>query len=822
MAGRVPYSPVQSATPELVPTQPIRTDANPAEFGGLIGQATEKLGSDAGEATNVISQALLQRQGMINETLATDAETKAMGQYGDVVGKFKSLNGLAAVAQAPKTQADITSIRQNIASQLPAGAARSFNLLALRHEGYALQDVNSYAAQQVKSADTESAKNSMTVSINRASDPNVALSDARFGEVLGDTNFAVTRILNNQGYGPDGRTGMTQDPKTGAVSFDESKPEGQQAKAVYTQMLQQAQGQAWENRIQALANNPNGGNVNQANAVFQANKSQIPPEAQAKLSAWLLPKVRGEQAQGTADAVLSQTERAYQDGVAGMVNGNAPAPAQGGGTLPKATNINDAIINQESGNSNAAPTSVNGAVGPGQITPGTFAQYAKPGESINNPTDNRNVANRVIDDLKSRYPNDPARVAVGYFSGPGNVAPAGSATPYLHDYQDKNGKTVSSYVSDIQNRLGGNGAQPSGDPQAQFQSRANYYRTNYANILQNARDQATNNHPDDPVFQQQAVSRVETQISNVIHQQDLMNAVDQQTVYKAFNGDFTKGARPTSVQQMVSADPSVQGAWDRMQANNPIAASAVETRILTANAKSSGHDINTYGPGYFNALRAVNAPAGDPNRISDPSSLWSRVGDDGDLTTAGVEQLTKLMTSKTTPEGESEAKLQQNAFDVIKSHLSGADLISGQGSGGQKDPKGEEIFAHALPMVYQAIQDGKAKGIPSSQLYDPESKDFVGKSVMGFQRTPAQYVADLVNDNSGKFKDYTTPTKEVISAMTPNQLADAYYGATDPAIKKLYADEGVKRRLGSAAPATPPAPVTIAPPANTGPSVPLP
>lgn len=108
-----------------------------------------------------------------------------------------------------------------------------------------------------------------------------------------------------------------------------------------------------------------------------------------------------------------------------------------------------AILKQESGNRDNIPTSIDGAVGPGQITPDTFARYAQPGERIDNPDDNRTVHKRIIDDLTAKSGGDPARIAVGYFSGDGNIAPSDSPTPWKRDTKDGNGKYVSSYVADI-------------------------------------------------------------------------------------------------------------------------------------------------------------------------------------------------------------------------------------------------------------------------------------------------------------------------------------------------------------------------------------
>lgn len=115
--------------------------------------------------------------------------------------------------------------------------------------------------------------------------------------------------------------------------------------------------------------------------------------------------------------------------------------------------VSSAILGQESGNNPDSATSVNGAVGQAQITPATFAQYAKPGEKIDNANDNLAVHQRIIDDLSKKANGDPARIAVGYFSGPGNIAPPDSATPWKIDHKDGNGKTVSSYVGDVTKRL---------------------------------------------------------------------------------------------------------------------------------------------------------------------------------------------------------------------------------------------------------------------------------------------------------------------------------------------------------------------------------
>jgi hypothetical protein len=106
------------------------------------------------------------------------------------------------------------------------------------------------------------------------------------------------------------------------------------------------------------------------------------------------------------------------------------------------------------------------------IMPGTFAQYAKPGERIDNPDDNLRVHRRIIDDLMRKSGGDWRRVSVGYFSGEGNIAPPGSPTPWIKDKYDhppdRPGKSTSSYVADIGRRLGLDPNQPASNPSAPF------------------------------------------------------------------------------------------------------------------------------------------------------------------------------------------------------------------------------------------------------------------------------------------------------------------------------------------------------------------
>ena len=112
-----------------------------------------------------------------------------------------------------------------------------------------------------------------------------------------------------------------------------------------------------------------------------------------------------------------------------------------------------AIYGQESGSGASQATSVNGARGGMQIIPDTFRRYAIANENIDDPVDNARVAVRYIKDLASKFGNDPAKIAAGYFSGEGNVN-RGEGQAWKQDNADGNGKRTSGYVNDVLKRLG--------------------------------------------------------------------------------------------------------------------------------------------------------------------------------------------------------------------------------------------------------------------------------------------------------------------------------------------------------------------------------
>lgn len=196
--------------------------------------------------------------------------------------------------------------------------------------------------------------------------------------------------------------------------------------------------------------------------------------------------------------------------------------------------------------------------------------------------------------------------------------------------------------------------------------------------------------------------------------------------------------------------------------DDPTKMSYLETRAnfnLTHGVEGAGSkDAKEYGPGFTSMFLQIHSPAGGSPQLTDVNKVYQAMAD-GKVTVAGVDKLVGEMNKPKGPEGASEGVMSAQSLKVLKTQLSGEDKFPGM-----KDPKGEELYASALPQYFKAIEDGKAKGVPMGQLLNPSSKDWAGNSVHGMVRDPATYYADLaganMNDNGTVAEDPNNP-KEI-------------------------------------------------------------
>ncbi len=714
--AKVPYSEgVPFAQPAATPPRDsYDIQANPGQFGGLLAQGAENAGAG-----------LLSLSKFYDQTAAQQAVNNYQDQANEVLKSFKGLRGQDAMNAQDGTLARLAELGEDGTKSLATPAAQlefQQNVRYLRSRFEA--EVGSHYDQQFQN---------WHLGVQRSAGDN-ALRDVESAAVSGDqsgVDAATQALLKARIREAQVIYGNTMGPD------------------ITLSVARKAQGEAIAQQVQALAPR----DPVKAAALLDQNKDKLPG--------------------GIYDA-LSQRVKGHAESadIAAFVNGSpppggsaAPAPATPGSAAPPAPGetpttaptgpiaatpaaatsaapvtvdqIDQAIHGQESGGAATATTSVNGAVGGHQIIPETFARYANPGEDINDPVANAAVGKRIIADYASRPGWGPDRVAVGYFSGEGNVAPPGSPVPYLQNRVDGLGKSTASYVSDVMHRLGqpvpDAVAQAAGPPQTAFGMEAAMYARKQA--------EAQQRWPNDIGMQQRAMQAVREDLSF----KNALEAKDELARAKA-QRDAEEGAANGLVTTLLR-DPA---AFDPQTiANNPFLSAEQKITLNSAAQREQdrvrlGKDAGPYGAGFTDLYMRITAPDGTAGRITDPRQLWPEMAS-GHLTPAGYEKLNQVFEGKKTPDGQIEEETRKSFISDMKKMITSTDETMHI-----KDGKGDQLFTAALPVLLQAWQrarhptDGKPP-IPVEQLVDPKSPNYVGKIAQPYIRDAKHRTYDDMN-----------------------------------------------------------------------------
>lgn len=693
------YNPVQTVSPNVGSSDNLlNVQASPRDFGAGVGEGFQALGNAGEQAAKSQMQVEMQRQGMQNETYVADAEAKLNKEIGDTDGWYKSLKGQAAVGAYEEATKRISDARSRIAASMPNEAAkRSFNTLAARTEGFTLRDYGNYKGAQQKQSFLDAKSALQEQAIDSASKTGVANDPYQLGQALGTVADTAAGLVQAQGW-------------------DLNTKEG---KDVYKQYLDTQQGRIWENAIKTVAFDPETGDVNKAVKMLEDNRDRIPAKMYAQLAHELQAPYRNNQTRGVADETIGWADKKYTDSITTVTPLPPPLGTKGSddekvwggvplanpGNQPDIHSVTDRFIHQESGGKGDNL---------GQIQPGTWQRYAKPNEDINDPIDNRRVTERILTDLSKKYNGDLKKVAVAYFSGEGNVSESGD-TPWKNDLKDKNGKSVSSYVSDITG--GQQQAQQIGQPVVKnaptYINKADYYRENYGEIVKHARDAAWEKFHDVGLADA-AASRVEQRISEVIRTQDLSDKVNADRVRRFVFGEDNGGHMITSIDQLENASPEMRDAWHKFETDNPLGAEAIKNRIITANSRGKSLE---YGTDFWKHYEDMVS-----GKITNDTQLYGYVdpakGKLSPLTNTGLQMLIKERQLAGTPEGAAFLNAEKAYFERLRTEIVGS--LAGH------NPRGEQIFQKAMMQLLPQIQAARANGLSAGDLFDKESGNYLG------------------------------------------------------------------------------------------------
>jgi len=730
-----------------------------APFGAAVANAQQGLGSTVVGAAGLAFDQAAKEQGMINETNATNAETQFVKSLNERMAVFKQKQGLQAVSDQEAAGTDIAKLREEIAEGLPNEATRrAFTTLSRRYETNAISEIRTYATGQLKQADITSAQASIANSIARSGMVDVATNPKEFGDTLGDIEFQTIRMMQTQGWG-----NQMVPQQGGGVSFLNT-PEGQQAKAVYDEAMGKYVGKAWETRLELLATQ----NITGAYKVFQDNRDKIPGATNAKLEQWFAPKILQAVAQEQGDKWLGRGGPGQLPGVQAVSTpGAAPRSAV---PPPEQRAVQPAPVEQYNSPTGSTAFNLGNVKTPEGARAGT-PDFVKPqtpedGVALAATTLRRGYQNMTIAEIGKKWEGTP-----NYRTWVTNVSKVTGWTeetvPDLNDpgqlstllkgiaVAEKSPKDRMYFTPETIGR--GVDQALSGKPAITMERAATLANISAA-------------YKDDPKLGKAVAQYVSDQYSIMATVATAAEQAKRQEVEKAYDGYVSAilkmgvaGIKPDEVQKMtlqIANDPVLTGEKKQTAYN-----------MLQAQLSNSGASTDrTLGSNYIALWKRVHADQSDPERITDPQQIYKMVDAAGkELSPQGAQSLVSAITGRRTPDGEAEQSMRAQFFRNARAQISGAN--DGLGI---KDPKGEELMLRFQAQAEAAYAAGRRDGKSAYQLLNPDSPDYIGKSIATFKRPMSVFMQDMMNNGAGLPGSPSAATASGPGAQTAQAEAEKY------------------------------------------------
>ena len=203
--------------------------------------------------------------------------------------------------------------------------------------------------------------------------------------------------------------------------------------------------------------------------------------------------------------------------------------------------------------------------------------------------------------------------------------------------------------------------------------------------------------------------------------------------------DASDEAQNSIIQDAVSKNPQIT-AQDIAQDSRlkPEAKLRMMAVIRNKAVNPTQEALSAYGPGFWSLYQRVAAPQGGMlPPLTDQSEIMRHAGPGGDLTLAGVQELTKTMGQMRRPEMAGDTKLQAGALAYAKHQLS---FEADYGTFKVRDPRGEDSFnVGFLPAFMNYWQKGIADGKTPAQLVDKKDID---QLITPYKRPAAELMKD--------------------------------------------------------------------------------
>lgn len=680
-----------------MPSDYLTVRANPQEFGGQVGQALQGAGQQLGKSSDEAQQYALLQQGMLNEHTASMGDltfAEGMGKINDELRQYK---GLEASQRVSLATSKVKELMDQMGSQMNPAARRAFETMASRRASYMIQDMNTYGTEQKWKAYGDGAQATINLAKDQASRFDVATNNSQF-----NLNTASIIDANNQwatapGWGQFQGVPVKQGAD-GRLVFDQTTDAGKLAQAQYDFKVNNDIGEAYSNRIFAVAKDPVKGNYTNAEKLFEANRDKIPAKWADRIASELQGPYHQEQVRDITNGILSDYSNSYNSsGTVSSPNNLGNVKTASGGFASPETPQDGVLL---------AANNLRGDLYKGK-TLGQIAETWAPKKDNNNPAQWAATVSKVSGLDVNSVPNlqDPAVV---------KSLVKGIATAEKSQ-QDASKFTPEMISAGVDDSFAGKKANLSqGSQTGNYQSYATYLGEHIGDIVQQARDKASAMGLD--ATQIDAAGReAESRVGQYLSQQRYEMYGYENTVMKAV---LDPQHPVTSVAALDYAqDPALRDAWIKYQQGNYTGGLNIR-RVIETNAQGRSR---TYGTNFYNYLKdTLSQKVTDIDQF-DPNAIG---GDQYPLSNTGFVELNKVMGDMKTPEGLAFAHDELKFLDQVYGTMTGTKAYPGMNPGQLKDG-----FDKWLVQTLPIIQANRAKGATSAQMFsDPKSEYYLGNS----------------------------------------------------------------------------------------------
>lgn len=184
---------------------------------------------------------------------------------------------------------------------------------------------------------------------------------------------------------------------------------------------------------------------------------------------------------------------------------------------------------------------------------------------------------------------------------------------------------------------------------------------------------------------------------------------------------------------------------------------ASEKEHLLRELKNNSLNMKTASdPNVFNRMvEEINN-----GKITSDDQILSKLGKG--LTWSDVNHLRKELNSGEGNQGQQEKIFKKGLDDIAKGMLTKSNAM------GFKDPEGDVQLQKWRIFAAQKMQEGREKGLTITQMTDPDSKDYIGKYLTQFKKTPEQIMKSV-------YSNFNQPTvapkpENAVKVETPKRL----------------------------------------------------